>query len=324
MLQQWHGTMAVWNRCARRGVVNVVREHDWLAAFGTLTGVFLLLQLTLTALAGMAGMRSLLLARAALHLEIQAEASDQQLQTFLSEVQQLSSVEQITYITKEQAYAQMKTREPDLVAFIEEFGMENPFPETVSVVLRSLGDYGTFRQFLQEERWRGVVDPSFLSEQTNQEAEIHELLSITRAAEIAVGILIAVIATTILFVTVELVRERVLRRAEEVLVEHLSGAFPWMIRLPFAIEAMVLLIVATAGSLLVCTLLIAAAGSMGTSLTAGGIVEELVRSTRNILLEKGWMIVVLELVAIPCIGFAGAWLGSIAKMNPRSLILHRH
>ncbi len=301
--------------------MSVIRERDWFTTFGALTGVYLLLQLSVACLLGMAGAQSLLLARAALHLEILDGTENQELQTFLSAVQQLPYVEKMTYITKEQAYAQVKDRDPDLVAFVEEFQMENPFPETVSVTLRSLEDYDAFTGFLREERWHSVVDPAFLSEKTNQEAEIRELLDLTNTASAVTLFLIVLTMATIVFVTVELVRERVLRRAEEVLVEHLSGAFGWTVRLPFAAEAVLLLFVATLGSVLLAAALVwglQMAGMPGVSPS----LQELLAHVHGAIAGYAPWILLLELAAIPLVGWLGAWLGTLRTMNPRALLLH--
>jgi cell division protein FtsX len=322
MFAAWTGTGVLWKRGIRRGVFGVLRNRDWLTTFGALTGVCLLLQLSIACLLGMAGAQSLLIARAALHLEILEGTGNQEVQTFLSAVQGLPYVEKMTYITKEQAYAQMKERDPDIVAFVEEFQMANPFPETVSVTLQSLEDYELFAAFLREERWHQVVDPSFLSEKTDQEAEVHELLNITNAASVVTLMLIVLTIGTILFVTVELVRERVLRRAEEVLVEHLSGAFGWTIRIPFAAEATTLLFVATIVSAIAAGVLIVILQMMGAQVAAGASLQALLAHVYATLARHAWWILLVEIALIPLIGWVGAWLGTMRKMNPRALLLH--
>ncbi len=307
----------------RTGYSHMLRERNILATWSALTGIFLLLQISVLVFLGMAGTEAFLKSRTNLHLELRDTASDQEVQTFLSAVQSLPYVEQITYITKEQAYAKMKEQDPELIAFIEELQLENPFPETAAVTLSRLDQYENFAGFLREERWHRVVDPSFLSQKTNQEAYVYELLQFTGTGRVAAIFFVALTAGILLFITMELVRERVLRRKEEILVEQLSGAFSFNILLPYAIEATMLLAAAAAVSIVLCAgigmilLQIAPMGGDESAIAqAWGNIYPVIRTYAPAIL-------LLEIVAIPLIGWLGTWLGMLPKIHSRALVLLR-
>jgi len=324
MVKLQNNAITLWARGMRRGVLSLLRERDWLTAFGALIGVFLLLQLMIFALLGTEGIQNILESKTSLTLEILDDAPDQDLQQFLNTLQQQPYIQKLAYITKEQAYAQMKQQDPELILFLEEFALDNPFPETVAVTLHTLQSYESLTGFIKEDRWRNIIDPAFLSATTDQEEYVYDLLRITGVGRsIALFFLMLTIAT-LLCITTELVRERVLRRSEEILVEHLSGAYPFSILLPYAIEASLLLAVAIIASLVLGLLVLAALPIVMPAIMQHPTLHEIHTQIQNTFIMRSPMIIGLEILAIPVIGWLGAWLGSIRKMNPRNLILHRH
>ncbi|MDD3896226.1 MAG: permease-like cell division protein FtsX [Candidatus Peribacteraceae bacterium] len=323
MKEGFRSTLALWKRSIRRGYDNMLRERNRLATWSALTGIFLLLQGSILVFLGIVGAESFLKSRTNLHLELLDAANDQEVQTFLSAVQNLPYVEQVNYITKEQAYAKMKEHDPELIAFIEELKLENPFPETAAVTLGRLDQYESFAGFLREERWRSIVDPSFLSQKTNQEAYVYELLQFTGTGRIAAIFFVVLTAGILLFITTELVRERVLRRKEEILVEQLSGAFSFNILLPYAMEAIIVLAIAAAMSIALCAgigMLLLQIAPLPEGESAIG---QLWESIYPLIGAYAPIILLLEIIAIPLIGWLGTWLGMLPKIHARALVLLR-
>ncbi|MFA6259524.1 MAG: permease-like cell division protein FtsX [Candidatus Peribacteraceae bacterium] len=324
MPEAWVQARRVCLRSVQRGAVNFAREKGWFAALGALCGVLVLAQLLVLLIFGMQATKTVLESRVDLRLELLEQADNQDVQVFLSTLGQQPFVSSISYITKEQAYAQMQAHDPTLIAFIEEFDLTNPFPETVAIVLRSIADYRTLSEFLAEPQWGNIVDPTFLSETTNQEAYLYELLDLTATGYTMAFVFLLITGGIILFVTVELVRSRVMQRADEILIEHLSGAFPMAILIPFAVEAMLLLLLATIGSLLMMGILFWAISNALTSISTSGALSPLIKQCMIMLRKYGLAVLLLEAAMIPLMGWLGAWLGILAKTNMRSLALHRH
>lgn len=324
MPEAWVQARRVCLRSVQRGAVNFAREKGWFAALGALCGVLVLAQLLVLLIIAMQATKTVLESRVDLRLELLEQADNQDVQVFLSILGQQPFVASVSYITKEQAYAQMQAHDPTLIAFIEEFKLANPFPETVAIVLRSIEDYHALSEFLAAPQWGGIIDPTFLSETTNQEAYLYELLDLTAAGYTMAFVFLAVTGGIILFVTVELVRSRVMQRADEILIEHLSGAFPLAILIPFAVEAMLLLLLATTGSVLMMGILFWAIPGTLSSASVSGALGPLISECIAMLRRYGLVILLLEAAMIPVMGGLGAWLGILAKTNLRSLALHRH
>lgn len=308
----------------RRGIATLLREREWGAALGALFGVFLLVQLLLVILVGAQGIQSLLRERTDLRLEVRDTTTDQDIAEFFAVLQQEPYVADAAYITKEQAYERARTHDPELVAFLEEFGMGNPFPDTVGVTLRSLGDYQIFRRFIEQKQWQHVVDPAFLSEVTDQEKQIYELLRFTSAGRSLTGIILIVVAVVLLFITTELVRRRVLGRANEVLVEKLVGSSPLMMFVPFATEACILLLIAIGISMATSIVLLVSFPAMVPALRVGGVLSALSQEMAPLISSTLPAYFLLEILLIPVVASVGTWLGMHHELQARTLSLHTH
>lgn len=320
MAQIQSSQFSLWKRGIARGWITIWREREWHTALGALIGVFILLQLLFFAYFAAEGMQSLLRSRTDLRLEISENATVQNTQRFLSAVEQLPYVENSVYITKEQAYAQMKRKDPELISFIEEFNLDNPFPETVGITLQSLDKYADFKAFLEAEEWHDVVSANFLSEATQQEAQVYQLIGIANTGKTLITFFLGLTAFILIFITTELVRRRVLSRSEEILVEQLSGAHTFGILLPFATEAAVLLTMAVVGSVVFALLLLYGMPFLMPELSEesmGSVIEQM-----SPLLKTGLpVLILLQILLTPILGFFGAWLGIVPKMNTRSLAM---
>ncbi len=221
-----------------------------MTALGALLGVFILVQLLILVLTGLEGMQSVLKSRTDLRLEIHAGAADTEIQEFYSALAELPFVRETVYITKEKAYQETRTTDPELIAFLEEFTIKNPFNDTIGITLASLEDYDRFSSFVQQERWNAVVNPTFLSQITDQEKQVYALLAVTRAGRSLTMLILLISGASLVFITTELIRRRALNRADEVLIERLVGASSLSITVPFITEAVLLLLTAVAFSAL--------------------------------------------------------------------------
>ncbi len=253
-----------------RGLKNVVREDGWAGSVGSLFGVLLLgqvlLLLVFSAHVGVQFLRE----QTDLRLEILDSASDDRIQDLVQNVRALPYVEDVVYVTREQAYQRQQERDPQLIAFLEKFGITNPFPETLGVRLKSIADYGRFIVFLQQPVFAQTVDPKFLSQTTDQEQRLHQLVQVISSARVFLSLVVALFLVVLLFIIIELVRRRAMLRRDEIFVEQLVGAPPLFTILPFAVEITLLLGVALVFSMIFAAACIAVAPMVVPALAAGG------------------------------------------------------
>lgn len=302
-------TATLFRRGVHRGWLNLRRDRAWMGSLGALLGVFLLIQMLLSGLILGEAVERVLRQRTDLRLELEPGLTDQAIREFIVALQELPAVADARYITKEQAYEQARTADPDLVAFLEEFGLENPFRDTVGVTLRALDDYDSFVAFLEQPRWQRTVNPRFLSQATGQEAQVRSLLRLTSAGRSLGTIVLGIGIAALLFIVTELTRAQALARHDEVLVERLVGAQTLSIVIPFATEALALLMAAIIGSALLGTLLLGTLPLLVPELQNEGILAPLRSMSSTLFWSRGPLLLALEILLAPALAWAGAWLG---------------
>lgn len=295
-------------RSLKRAVLTLWREGQWRASFGSLLGVALLLQFLLLGILGTAAAESLLLSHSDLKLEIRADASRGEIQQFFSVIQQQPYIERATYLTREQVLAQAAVEDPDLAAFLEKFGVSNPFPETIAITLKSLRDYPVLSAFLLEPQWQRVTDPTLLSAITHQEERVHELLNVARGSQALAGILLALAGVILLGSIVEFTRRNALNRADEIRAGRIMGADALSLALPFVWEATLLLwlSIAVSAVILLCFLLILP--SLAPALSSAGVLVSLRSAILPLLMTLLPAAFVIELLLTPCFAGLGTWL----------------
>lgn len=308
-------TVTTTRRGIIRGVLTLWRERQWMTALGALFGVFLLVQLLILVLTGLEGVQTLLRNRTDLRLEIHADATAQDVQVFLVELQNLSYVQDTVYITKEKAFEQTRKKDPELIAFLEEFNIQNPFADSVGITLRDLAFYEDFASFVEKPRWNTVVNPEFLSQMSDQEKQVHALLSITAAVRSLIIIILIVTAAALIFIVTELVRRRAMARSDEVLVERLVGATPLSITIPFITEAIILLLAAIMLSTAAILILASLLPVYIPALAEGGILYALRNEVAPLMTTLLPLLLLGEIIMTPVLAIAGAWLGVRPQIN---------
>ncbi len=243
-------------RALKRGALSIFREEGWGTAIGSLFGLLLLLQVIVMLSVGVQGGLDLLRDRTDLRLQIRATATDPQIQDLIQNIRNLPYVDDVVYITREQAYERERKRDPTLVQFLTKFGIDNPFPDTLGVRLRHLQDFQTFLEFLRQPVFAAAVDPKFLTDTTDQQQEVDQLMQLVSASRTVLVFVIGFAVLVLLFVVVELIRRRALMKRQELFVEQLVGASRADILLPFMVEMAVLLLIALACSVIAGGLLL--------------------------------------------------------------------
>jgi cell division transport system permease protein len=293
-------------RGVRRGLTSLRRERGWKTTLCLLSGLLLLLQFCFVVAAGVQGMDRLLRSQLDLRLELKEGVPAAQVQDFLDALKTQSTVAHVVYITREQAYQSEKERNPSLIGFLEQFNIQNPFPDTVAVTLNRLDDYEAFSATIRQPQWSAVVDPAFLSAVTDQENEVMNLLSLTQSGRKLMSVVLAFLGVVLLFITVELVRRRALYRQEEIFVEQLTGASSIWILTPFITEATVLLWAGLLLSSVTMAILVFVLPLLVPMVATLGEFAVLRQQLLAVIFALWPWVLGLEIVAAPIVAFVGA------------------
>ncbi len=313
--------LLVVKRGIRRGLLTLRREREYLATLAALSAVAFLAQVLVVGGIGVQGVERLLQSRLDLRLQVVDGAEDRKVQEFLIALRDQPFVQKISYVTREQAYEQEKQTNPELTAFLEQFQIKNPFPDTIAVSLNSLSQYAAFEAFAKGSAWAGVVDPGFLTQTTGQEQEVLQMVRLTEAGRALAGAFLLLTLAVLLFVLMELVRRRAMMRREEMLVERLFGAPELSVIVPFATEATALLLAALVISAVLMAVLLAVLPLVIPALAAGGSLASVRAETVGLLQTLVPGVLVLEILTVPLLALGGAFLALRPQMRGGRLAL---
>ncbi len=302
-------------RAAKRGIVNVFREEGFGTAVGSIFGVVLLAQIIMLLAVGMQGGLVLLRERTDLRLQIRDTATDPQIQDLYQSVRQLPYVEDAVYVTREQAYERQKKRDPTLIDFLVKFGIDNPFPDTLGVRLRTLEDYPAFLQFLKQPVYAAVIDPTFLSTTTDQEAQVQQLTSVVASAQIILMFIVGLVVVVLLFVVVELIRRRALSKRQELFIEQLVGASRAEILMPFMVEMACMLLAALLASLVLSGVLVILLPHFLPALGADGTFGQWSVAAASVLRRWAPWTIVIELMLVGLLSAVGTLIALRSQMS---------
>jgi len=319
MLQLDPAFLVTLKRGMHRGCTLLWRERSWGTSLGALIGIMILVQMLLAALFSVAAVQKMLVAQSDVRLEVRSDAPRAATQQFLSALKALPYVADASYITREQAYARAAKEEPDLVSFLEKFGMGNPFPDTIGVTLAALDDYPLLSTFISGAEWQPVVDPTFLSTISKQEERMHELIRVARGGRSLAILLLGITGGVLLSIIVELTRLRAFHRRDEVLVERLAGANAATIIVPFAAEAAVLLWMGILVSAILMTIFLLFLPLLVPALNASGALGTFREEVSPLISAWFPVCVILQILLAPPLATLGAWLGIRKDIRSPSL-----
>ncbi len=144
----------------------------------------------------------------------------------------------VQYISKEQAYATQRKRNPEAYDLLG----SNPLPDTFRVTPDKPENITAMRNALaplSPSGGRTVIDPA-IDEVRNREEDTNKILSATRVVKLTMAGLAALLVIASILLVANTIRLSLFARRREVEVMKLVGATDWFIRWPFIIEGMVL------------------------------------------------------------------------------------
>jgi cell division transport system permease protein len=139
-------------------------------------------------------------------------------------------VGRVQYVSKEEAYAAEKRRNPEAYQLLG----SNPLPDTFRVTPDEPDHVGALRDALA-----GAGDPA-VAEVKNRRDDTDKILSATRVVKLTTAILSVLLVVASILLVANTIRLSLFSRRREVEVMRLVGATNWFIRWPFIIEGVIL------------------------------------------------------------------------------------
>jgi cell division transport system permease protein len=199
-------------------------------AIGTMT--LLLVLAGLSALGGLAA-RNLVQAQSrdatVVHVYLKDGVADGDVAALTAKLKADQGVAAVRYISKEEAQRVASGR-PGLPALATD-AATNPFPASLEVRLRELGDAGRIAAQAARD---AAVDPAYpTSYDAGTYQRLQSFLADVGLAALGLLLLLALVAT---IVTVNAVRAAIIGRRDDIATMRLVGASGWMVRGPFVFE----------------------------------------------------------------------------------------
>jgi cell division transport system permease protein len=188
--------------------------------------------------------------RLLLDVYMKVDASPADVQRVRGEIVRMPGVKRAQYVSKANAYAQERKRNPEAYQLLG----SNPLPDTFRVTPTTAADINKLRDALEPTVAGGArrpIDPAIDSVR-NRRDETNKILSATRVVKLITAMLAILLVTASILLISNTIRLSLFARRREVEVMKLVGATDWFIRWPFVIEGV---IVGALGGLLAVLLL---------------------------------------------------------------------
>jgi cell division transport system permease protein len=188
--------------------------------------------------------------RLLLDVYMKSDATPADAQRVRGQIAGTPHVKRVTYVSKQQAYAQERKRNPEAYQLLG----SNPLPDTFRVTPTSASDINRLRDTLDPVVAGGArkpIDPA-IDAVRNRRDETNKILSATRVVKLTTAMLAILLITASMLLISNTIRLSLFARRREVEVMKLVGATDWFIRWPFVIEGV---IVGALGGLLAILLL---------------------------------------------------------------------
>jgi cell division protein FtsX len=300
-----------------RGFTVLRRERRWGSTLLMLSLTMVILQILLAGALSLKGVEGLLNAQSGIHLEVARTASDQKIQELYAALKELPYVQEVTYVPKEKAYEREKLRDPELVRSLEQFSVQNPFPDTFSVVLTELGSFEELLTFVEAPQWNGTVDPSFLATAAAQENDVRSYLTVSRSALALLLLLLWACIACVVVMVGDLALQRAHERSAELTMENLMGATPFQAALPLAAEIAILLLLSLAIGFGVTVVLLLLMPLFVPGLASGGAFAEARAYVVPLLTFVYPLVALLEAVLLAALAVGCASVAAGLKIPPK-------
>ena len=211
--------------------------RNWARNIGSIAPALgsMALLLLMSGMAGLGGLALFNLERveaaqaSLLHVYLRDEATLPAVDAFWYRLATDPRVASVTYVTRAEAFARAQTMPglPQLANASE----SNPFPASLDVQLKTIGDVGAIDTLVRHEP---VVDPVYPT--SYDRGAYQRIQAVVLGIAIACIAFLAMLAIVAVTVTMNSVRAAIHSRRDEVTIMQLVGAPRWMVRGPFVVE----------------------------------------------------------------------------------------
>jgi len=167
------------------------------------------------------------------------DATHAELVAAKDKIEGISGVDSVTYISKQEALATLKSELSDK-SIVEELHT-NPLPASFQVTASNASDLPQIEKEVMGTSAGGAKDPisPAISNPFSRQQSTQQIAKVTSALKIVLTVIMALLIVASLMLIGNTIRLSIFTRRREVEVMRLVGATRWFIRWPFLIEGVV-------------------------------------------------------------------------------------
>jgi cell division transport system permease protein len=229
------------------------------------------------------------------------EAKDEEIFNLQEQLNQLSVVKSVKYISKEEAmqiWQQLPLSEDVKNLVTSE---SNPLPRSLQIKANSPDDLDKIAEFLSIKKWQSIIRKGGISYQKNKRV-LDRLNNVTKLMK-KIDLILAVIFLAISFLVIfNTLRLNIMSRRDEIEIQRLVGATNFFIAGPFLVEGVLYGLLAT----IISTILLYSVIHFTTPLVAKYL-SETTLNLKNYFLTNLIAIFVIQF-------FIGVFIGSICSL----------
>lgn len=291
-------------RIVRTGFLYFVR-NAWLAiaAMATMIITLTIILFSIIVNATFANQVDQITSKIDISVYLKDAVTSAQAKNFVSKIEQLQNVEEVTYLDKAaalRAFIKQNAGNDKLLAAVNE--TDNPLPATIKIKPKDLNKMGEIRSFVTKPEWQKLQsDP--ISDSGERRATIDKITHATnilqRAGIIAVAVF-ALISVLIIFNTIQMA---IFNRRDELQIMRLLGASTSYIRAPFVVETVIYGVLSAIISILIINALFITASS-SLQATSFGLLD--ISYSQQYFQEHYWQLLLMQLTLGILIGAASS------------------
>ncbi|MBI5422241.1 FtsX-like permease family protein [Candidatus Peregrinibacteria bacterium] len=184
-----------------------------------------------------------------IRVETLSSAESYSIQTLVNRLKELPEVDQVIFISKEEALKNFGDKYPNVISFLDRNNLKNPLPNVLRVVGTDVSANGAIVQFLELPEFAQVVNQDKLKNDLDQKSRNEKILNITQfIKEVGfwLNLVFALVSLLIIFNSINI---NIHTHRFEINIMRLVGAKTNFIRGGFLFEGMLYALLAFALSL---------------------------------------------------------------------------
>ncbi|MBD3282242.1 MAG: FtsX-like permease family protein [Candidatus Portnoybacteria bacterium] len=178
------------------------------------------------------------------------DASEESILKVKSQLEELEEVEQVNYVSREDALVRFKERHKDnpvLLQSLDELDT-NPLEASLNIKAKETSQYASINQFLESVYYKDLIDKVNYMQNKEVIEKMNKIIGDVKTGGLVLTLLLAII---VFLVTFNAIRLAIYSSREEISVMRLVGANNWFIRGPFLIEGILYGIIAAIVTLII-------------------------------------------------------------------------